>query len=357
MAAVPARAATGGEIVWRWMDCAQSQLQLFDWMECRVSAEEMVEKNLEGTARNYATMGGTANAASGMILSMPAPGGQYGPYPKAESEQAIRSAIAAMGRQVEQWGPYQGFDRTGYMAFTSDEMNCVGFDHGGNYVKAGGRAPGYAYLVRGYFCERGPLPDPKRRLVQYLEATRIGPRNLARSAMDGRLRPLDGAAWYSAARLTDPFAMAAPRTMTFLPAIATSTAAMPADAMLPSPVPQAISTAPPAPAPAISAASFAIPARVSWGGEISQGDAQVTPHINGHDASFAFGIEGGARRCNGTLVSNAGTIGPGVPSDGTWSTTCSDGQSAVGSLRDEGGRSVAIGNDTMGRSVSITFGQ
>jgi hypothetical protein len=251
-----------------------------------------------------------------MVLSVPQLDGFFAPYPPAESDMASRTTVAGAGRKVDQWGPYQGFDKTGYMTFTSDGLNCVGFDHGGTYKKQP-EQNGYLFLLRGYFCERGPIADPKARLVQYLEATRIGPASLQRNALGDRVEPLGGPVWQVSGAPLAPGHSAA---------------------LTPAPM-------------------TVVPARVTWAGVVSQGSAQITPQSDGRTASFALGTPASNLSCNGSLTAMSGMIGVAAPSTGTWSTACNNGQTASGTYRsDVTGRSIGSGTDSFGRSVEIAFG-
>lgn len=338
-----AATTTSSDVGWRQIDCGRSQLELFDWMQCRISTDNTVEHNLKGTARHYVTLGGTNAAAAGMVLSVPQDDGYFTAYSPPESEMAIRTTVAGAGRKVDQWGPYKGFDRTGYMTFISGNMNCVGFDHGGGY-KDTTSVPGYLFLLRGYFCENGPIADPQGRLVDYLEATRVGPESLSRNAMGDRVRPLDLPHW----RLSG----AAP--------LAPASAPILAQPVMVTPAPGAVVVAQPAlatPVVAVVPAAQSIPTRVTWGGIVSQGAAQITPHAGGRSATLTYGALNAAVTCNGQLMASSGAIGINAPHDGTWSATCNDGETATGTYRaDAAGRGVGRGTDRLGRSVEIAFG-
>lgn len=331
---------TSADVGWRQIDCKRSQLELFDWMQCRISTDKTVEHNLKGTARHYVTLGGTNAAAAGMVLSVPQDDGFFTAYPPAESEMAIRTTVAGAGRKVDQWGPYKGFDRTGYMTFVSDGMNCVGFDHGGTYKREVGQEPGYLFLLRGYFCENGPIADPQARLVDYLEATRVGPESLNRNALGDRVRQLNVPQWRTSAAPLAPAPVLQPVVVT--------------------PAPGAVIMAQPTmatPVVAVVPAAQSIPTRVTWGGIVSQGTTQITPHAGGRTATLAYGAQNASVSCSGQMTASTGAIGINAPHDGTWLASCSNGETASGTYRaDAAGRGVGRGTDGLGRSVEIAFG-
>jgi hypothetical protein len=342
-AASPTSAATSAEVGWRQIDCDRSQLELFDWMQCRISADTTVEKNLHGTARHYVTLGGTSDAAAGMVLSVPQNDGYFSNYPPSESEMAIRTTVAGAGRKVDQWGPYRGFDRTGYMTFVSDGMNCVGFDHGGRYKRDVTSDPGYLFLLRGYFCEKGPIPDPQARLIDYLEATRVGPEFLQRNALGDRVRSLNVPAW---------------RVSAVMPAPAVTVVPQP---VIVNPVPGAVVIGQPAvtttPVVAVVPTAQSLPTRVTWAGMVSQGSAQITPLAGGRSATLSYGAADAAISCNGQLNASNGAIGIGTAHSGTWTASCNNGEWASGTYSsDYTGRGIGRGTDRLGRSVELAFG-
>lgn len=332
--AIPASSAMA-EITWRQTTCADSQVYLFDWMECRISAEDTTDQNLRGTARHYATLGRTTDAAAGFVLSMPQDG-IYTAYPQAESESIIKATASAGGRRIDTWGPYAGFDKTGYMTFTSDAMNCVGFDHGGPFSRPdAGATQGYAYLLRGYFCERAAIPDPKRRLVQYLESVRVGRPGAERNALGGSVVAMRDPIWQVAAGV---------------PMAPVTASAFPQPVML---------SSSPATSPVLPAESPArmIPGAVAWDGIGTVGSARMVPEGSGRSAALSFGMPASTSTCSGTVVSSMGGIGIPGPSEGTWSAACTDGETVSGTYRgDINGRATAVGLDTRGRKVQLNFG-
>lgn len=331
-APLPALAASASDISWLQIDCKRSQLELFSWMQCRVSADDTVEKNLKGTARHYATLGGGNDATAGMVLSVPQDDGYFQAYAAPESEQAIRTTVGGAGRKVDQWGPFKGFDSTSYMTFVSDGMNCVGFDHGGKFTGQKSAEEGYSFLLKGYFCERGPIGDPQARLVNYLEATRVGPEFLHRNALGDRVKPLNVPYWQGAGAPMAPFAIGPQPTIG-----STALAPMPMGVVFPT--------------------AQSMPARLTWAGTASQGTAQIAPQSGGRSANWAYGAMTPGLSCNGSLIATAGAIGVGVPNEGTWSAACSNGQTASGTYRsDSSGRAIGSGTDAFGRSVEISFG-
>jgi hypothetical protein len=338
-------ATTSADVGWRPIDCSRSQLELLGWMQCRISTDDTVERNLKGTARHYVTLGGTNAAAAGMVLSVPQDDGYFAAYPPSESEMAIRTTVAGAGRKVDQWGPYRGFDKTGYMTFVSDAMNCVGFDHGGRYKQEVTSQPGYLFLLRGYFCENGPIADPQARLIEYLESTRVGPKSLQRNALGDQVQPLDVAAWRLAAA---PVAPAPATTVVTQQPVMIAPAAGPVVVQQP-----AVAT----PVVAVTPAVQAIATRVTWGGVVSQGTTQITPHTGGRSATLAYSALNASFACNGQLVASNGAIGISAPHSGTWQATCSDGETASGTyFTDAMGRGVGRGSDRLGRSIEFAFG-
>ncbi len=319
--AVPAGSALA-EVTWRQSGCPDSQVYMFEWMECRISGEDTSDANLRGVARHYATLGRTSNAAAYFVLSM-AQDGSYSAYPRTESEAIIKATAGTGGRRIDSWGPYAGFDRTGYMTFVSDSMNCVGFDHGGPFSGQGGGSAtqGYPYLLRGYFCERAPIPDPQRRLTQYLEAVRIGRPDADRNAFGTGVVALRDPLWQVAA--------ASPPVMA-----STGSAILPAESP-----------------------ARMIPGAVAWDGIGTVGSARMVPEGTGRSAALSFGMPASTATCSGTVVSTTGGLGVPGPAEGTWSAACSDGQSVSGTFRsDISGRTTAIGLDERGRRVQLNFG-
>lgn len=341
-ASVALATTTSSDVGWRPIACDRSQLELFDWMQCRISTDQTVEHNLKGTARHYVTLGGTNAAAAGMVLSVPQHDGYFEAYQPPESEMAIRTTVAGAGRKVDQWGPYKGFDRTGYMTFISGGMNCVGFDHGGGYKRDVTSQPGYLFLLRGYFCENGPIADPQSRLIDYLKATRVGPESLHRNAMGDSVRQLNLPMWRVSAAPLAPTATVVPQSVVVTPAPGTVVVQQPVVAT---------------PVVAVVPTAQSIPTRVTWGGIVSQGTTQITPHTGGRSATLTYGALNSAFACSGQLMATDGAIGISAPNGGTWSATCSDGQTASGTYRtDASGRGVGHGTDRLGRSIEFAFG-
>lgn len=343
-AAIPTSSALA-EITWRQTTCPDSQVYLFDWMECRISAEDTTDRNLRGTARHYATLGRTGDAAAGFVLSMPQDG-MYTAYPQTESETIIKATASAGGRRIDTWGPYAGFDKTGYMTFTSDAMNCVGFDHGGPFTRpdGGSASQGYAYLLRGYFCERAPIPDAKRRLVQYLEAVRIGRPGAGRNALGGEVVALKDPLWQAAAGAPMPPVAASafpqPVTLGGIPVATTAATTTVSAPILPGESPARM-----------------IPGAVAWDGIGTVGSARMVPEGTGRSAALSFGMPASTSTCSGTVVSSMGGIGIPGPAEGTWSAACSDGETVSGTYRsDISGKATAVGLDSKGRKVQLNFG-
>jgi hypothetical protein len=178
--------------------------------------------------------------------------------------------------------------------------------------------------------------------MDYLEATRIGPESLQRNAMGDRVRSLNLPIWQVTAAPMAPAATVMPQPVVVSPA--------PGAVIVQQPVVAA-------PVVAVMPAAQAIPTRVTWGGVVSQGTTQITPHSGGRSANLAYGALNASFACNGLMTATNGAIGVNMAHDGTWSATCNDGQTATGTYRtDAAGRGVGRGTDRLGRSIEFAFG-
>ena len=157
---------------WQPNDCRQAPLRLEGAVSC-AKLHSVVGTGgiglVEGDLFNVSGRGG--DYAFAAVYFPPPPQtahtmtGGWATYSTKESEGLIKQFA---GGDATQFGPYRGFDQTGYVEYRVGSGHCVGFDHGG-----GANAAGYEFFVRGFICSRSPIASPERIVRELLAAVEV----------------------------------------------------------------------------------------------------------------------------------------------------------------------------------------
>jgi len=235
------------------------------------------------------------------------------PYSAAASENAIKT-FNNFAQGADRWGPYIGFQSTGYMTFKASGVFCVGFDHAGPNK---GEVAGYSYILRGYVCEPSEIRSPENYLRDFLSHVRIGTVAENRNAFATPYSPLPGGTGTVAAAPAAP----APRTQQ-------------------------------------AAAPISTPLAVQWDGvaSLASGSLSISGGGDGGDLSVLLSMTQG--RCRGSWQRMTSANLPPPQTSGTWSLACANGEAASGTYTSpEPGKGSGSGIDARGRKVSVSFGQ